>query len=411
MTLATTASLFLREPLRALSRNKLRTTLATLGITIGIAAVVCVVAIGRSGSKRAEEQLHNLGDNLVWIEAGSRAPNGVRSGTHGATSLTMDDARAVLRDVPDIKAVSPNVDGHIQVVYGNKNWRSGYRGVTPDYFEIKRWELAEGAWFTDEDVRQATSVCLIGQTVREQLFGREDAIGRVIRIEAQLFRVVGVLGRKGQTAMGQDQDDTILMPWTSASKKIRGRGVEWLDDILCSAVAADRVVPAIDQIVLLLRQRHRIGPGQEDDFNIRRPDEILKAQIETSHTLEVLLVAIASISLLVGGIGVMNVMLVSVAERTREIGLRLAIGASGAAVRAQFLGEAALLTLFGGVLGVALGIGGTFGLGRVLGWNMAIPVSAVVVGPLFSTAVGLFFGFYPAVRASLLDPIAALRHE
>ena len=407
----TAVSLFCLEAVRALLRNKLRSALAAVAIMIGVAAIVCVFAIGRAGSRRAEEQLRNLGDNFVWIEAGSRAPSGVRTGSHGTTSLTLEDADAIRRDMPLLQRVSPNVDGTIQVVFGDRNWRTHYRGVSPEYFDIKHWGVAAGAPFTDEDVRQSSSVCLIGQTVRDQLFAHDDPVGQTIRIQAQLFRVVGVLSVRGPAASGQDQDDTILLPWSTAQKRIRGRNQTWLDDILCSAVSPEAVNPVVKEITELLRQRHHIRPGEEDDFNIRRPDEIIKAQIEASHTLETLLISIASIALLVGGIGVMNVMLVSVTERTREIGLRLAVGATEGAVQMQFLGEAVLLAAFGGLLGVALGIAACFVLGHVLGWSMSIPPESVTLGPAFSIAVGLFFGFYPARRAARLDPIAALRYE
>jgi putative ABC transport system permease protein len=403
--------LFVIQAARALTRNKLRSTLAAVGIMIGIAAVVCVVAIGRAGSARSEEEFHKLGDNLVWVEAGSRAPNGVRTGSHGTTSLTLQDAWAILHEIPQIKSVSPQVDGGLQVVYGNRNWHTHYRGVSPDYLEIKRWEMALGSAFTDEEVRKVSSVVVLGQTVREQLFGGEDPIGKIIRVQSQLFSVIGVLAAKGQTAMGQDQDDTLLLPYTTAQSKIRGRGVLWLDDIFCSAVSPQAVTPAIAEITALMRQRHHSKSPADDDFNIRRPDEVLKAQIETSNTLAILLISIAGISLLVGGIGVMNVMIVSVAERTREIGLRLAIGATQRAVQAQFLGEAVLLSLFGGLLGIVLGIVSSYALGRVLQWSMSIPPQALLLAPAFSIAVGVFFGFYPALRAARLDPIAALRHE
>ena len=404
-------ALFCTEALRALGRNKLRSALAGLAIMIGIAAVVCVVAIGRAGSRRAEEQLRNLGDNFVWVEAGSRAPSGVRTGTHGTTSLTLEDAEAILREVPLMKRITPNVDGSLQVVFGERNWRTHYRGVGPDYLEIKRWGVARGAPYTEEDVQRASSICLIGDTVREQLFGDSDPVGQTVRAGGKLMLVAGVLERKGQSGTGQDQDDTILRPWTTAQKKIRGRNQTWLDDIIGSAVAPEAVNPAIDQIQSLLRQRHRIQPGEEDDFNIRRPDEILQARVETSRTLSALLVAVASIALVVGGIGVMNVMLVSVAERTREIGLRLAVGATDGAVQLQFLGEAVMLTLLGGLLGVLLGAAGCAAIGAGLGWSVSVPLEALALAPCISIAVGIFFGFYPARRAARLDPIEALRHE
>jgi putative ABC transport system permease protein len=408
----TAGALFCLEAFRALLRNKLRSILAALAIMIGIAAVVCVIAIGQAGSRRAEDELRNLGDNFVWIEAGGRAPNGVRTGSHGTTSLTLEDADAIARDVRLIKTVTPNVDGSVQVINGDRNWRTHYRGVGPEYLDIKRWPLAEGAPYTDEDVRRVSSVCLIGTTVRDKLFGdREPAIGQSIRIGSQIVRVVGVLARKGQSATGQDQDDAILLPWTTAQKKIRGRNQTWLDDIVGSAVSPEAVNPAIDEITALLRQRHQIRPGQEDDFNIRRPDEMIKAQIETSHTLAALLFSVASIALLVGGIGVMNVMLVSVTERTREIGLRLAVGATEAAIQLQFLGEAVMLTLFGGLSGVLLGTVGCAVIGRILDWSVRVPLESLALGPVVAIAVGIGFGFYPARRAARLDPIEALRHE
>jgi putative ABC transport system permease protein len=405
------ASLFCVEAWRALARNKLRSTLAALAIMIGIASVVCVVAIGRTGSERAEEQMRNLGENFVWVEAGSRAPSGVRTGTHGTTSLTLDDAEAILREVPLIKTLTPNVDGMVQVVSGDRNWRTRYRGVGPQYLDIRRWPVAFGAAYTEEDVRRAASVCLVGSTTAEKLFGDSNPVGHMIRVDSQLLLVVGVLAPKGQSMGGQDQDDTIILPWTTAQKKIRGRNMTWLDDIIGSAVTPQMVNPAIDEITKLLRQRHHIRPGDEDDFNIRRPDEIINAQIETSHTVSMLLVGIASIALVVGGIGIMNVMLVSVAERTREIGLRVAVGATELAVKLQFIGEAVMLSLFGGALGIVLGVVGCAAIGRFLGWSIGLPISALVLAPGLSAVVGLSFGFYPARAAARLDPIDALRHE
>ncbi len=399
-----------REALRGLRRSKLRSALTSIGIMIGIAAVVCVVAIGRAGSVRSEEHLKNLGTNLVWIEEGSRAPNGVRSGSHTNHTLTLADMEAVA-ELPQIRTVSPNVDGRVQIAYGNRNWRTGWRGVTPEYFEIKAWTIGEGAFFTDEDVRKNNSVCLIGRTVREQLFGDGEAVGKTFRIGSQLCVVIGVLAAKGQSAVGQDLDDTILLPFSMGVSKIRGKGLSWLDDILCSAVSPQAVGEAVVEISALLRQRHHLAEGQDEDFNIRRPEELIKAQLETSKTFAILLISIASISLIVGGIGIMNVMLVSVSERTREIGLRLAIGASQSAVQLQFLGEAVLLSLFGGVLGIALGVGSSYALGRALEWPMTIPTQAIVLAPAFAFAVGLLFGFYPARKAARMDPIEALRHE
>ena len=411
MRLDLLVGLFCREALRALLRHKLRSALTTLGIMIGIAAVVLVVAVGEAGSARAEAELQKLGDNLVWIEAGARNINGVRNGSHGTTSLTQEDAEAIRREVPLLKRISPQVDGTIHVASSTRNWTTRYRGETPDYLAIKKWELALGAPFSDDDVTAAASKVLLGETVRKELFGADNPVGQVIRINGQLFEVAGVLAPKGQNADGRDQDDWLLLPYTTAEKKIRGGGLTWLDDILCSAVSPEAVSPAIDHVVAVLRDRHHIRAGEEDDFNIRRPDEVLKAQLEAARALTLLLVSIASISLLVGGIGIMNVMLASVAQRTREIGVRLAIGARARAIQLQVLGEAVMLSLAGGLLGVVLSWAGRFVFERALEWPIEISPQAVLVAVASSAAVGMFFGFYPARRASRLDPIAALRHE
>jgi putative ABC transport system permease protein len=399
------------EAVRALLRQKALSALTALSVTIGIAALVWVVAIGKTGADRAQEQLQALGDNLVWIEAGSRNVAGVRTGSLGTTSLTPEDAQAIRDEVPLLKGLSPQVDGTIVVINGSHNWTTRFRGVSPQFLGIRRFQMAEGACFTDDDVEHAASVCVIGQTVREQLFGAADPVGQEVRISGQLFQITGVLAPKGQSASGQDQDDTVLLPFTTAQKRLQARGITWLDDILCAAVSPEAVKPAAAQISSLLRERHHAGSGDEDDFNIRHPEELIKAQQESSRTFALLLICIASIALVVGGIGIMNMMLASVAHRTREIGLRLAIGATGGAVQLQFLIEAVMLCLFGGLLGVGLSLAGSFALERILGWPMSIPLQAVAVALAFSIGVGIFFGFYPARKASRLDPIAALRRE
>ena len=402
-------SALLRSAVVALLRNKMRSVLTVLGITIGIAAVICVVAIGKAGQARVEQQLNNLGDNFVWIEAGGRAVNGVRTGTHGTKSLVFADAVAIKNQVSLIKSVSPNVDGNIQIIYANQNWYTRYRGVSPEYFEIARWYIDQGAAFSQDDVDRAADVCLIGRTVRDQLFGVEDPIGKVMRVKDLPCKIVGTLIPKGLSMSGQDQDDIIIMPYTTAMKKISG--ITWLDDILCSAVSQEAVKPAGQEAAAILRDRHHLRPEEEDDFNIRNPEDIIQAQLEASKTLTILLIAIASISLIVGGIGIMNVMLVSVTERTREIGVRVSVGATEEAIQLQFLGESVMLSLVGGGAGVLFGIVGSYLVGQTLRWPMQMSLESVVVAALFSVAVGVFFGYYPARKASLLDPIEALRYE
>jgi len=402
-------SALLRSAVVALLRNKMRSVLTVLGITIGIAAVICVVAIGKAGQARVEQQLNNLGDNFVWIEAGGRAVNGVRTGTHGTKSLVFADAVAIKNQVSLIKSVSPNVDGNIQIIYANQNWYTRYRGVSPEYFDIARWYIDQGAAFSQDDVDRAADVCVIGRTVRDQLFGVEEPIGKVMRVKDLPCKIVGTILPKGLSMSGQDQDDIIIMPYTTAMKKISG--ITWLDDILCSAVSQEAVKPAGQEAAAILRDRHHLRPEEEDDFNIRNPEDIIQAQLEASKTLTVLLIAIASISLIVGGIGIMNVMLVSVTERTREIGVRVAVGATEEAIQLQFLGESVMLSLVGGGAGVLLGVLGSYLVGKTLQWPMIMSLEAVVVAALFSVAVGVFFGYYPARKASLLDPIEALRYE
>jgi putative ABC transport system permease protein len=395
--------------LSALGRNKLRTALTMLGITIGIAAVICTVAIGEGGSSRIREQLQNLGDNFVWVEEGSRNLKGVRTGTGTTKTLTARDATAILEAVPLIKSVSPQVDARIQAIYGNNNWNTVYRGVSPEFLSIRRWAVTSGACFTQQDVATAANVCVLGRTVVEQLFGEEDPIGKTIRLRDQPFRVLGVLKPKGESATGQDQDDFLMIPWTTAQHKIKG--ISWLDDILCSAVSADSIRPARTQIIALLRQRHHLRPGAPDDFNIRAPEEMLQAQEETSRTFTILLLSIASVSLLVGGIGIMNIMFVTVTERTREIGVRMAVGATKKNVQVQFIMEALVLSSLSGAAGAVVGVAASVAFSRALSWPTIIPPEWIVIAVMFSAFIGVFFGFYPARKAALLDPVEALRYE
>jgi putative ABC transport system permease protein len=383
--------------------------LTVLGITIGIAAVICVVSIGNAASRQYEQQLSALGDNFVWVEAGGRTVNGLRTGSNSTKTLVLADAQAILAEVPVIKRVSPQVDGRFTVVFNNKNWSTQYRGESPDYVLIRKWDLASGVNITADDVTQAADVCVLGNTVKEQLFGDVDPVGNSIRMNDLPCKVIGVLSAKGSSVSGQDQDDFVLIPYTTAQKKVAG--ITWLKDIMCSATSADAVPAASDQIVALLRERHRIRPGETDDFNMRTPQDVIEAGLAAAKTFSILLVSIASVALLVGGIGIMNVMLVSVTERTREIGVRLAVGATEEQVRLQFLIESLVLSLFGGLCGVFLGVAGSFLLGVTLEWGISIPPSAIAVAAIFSSAIGIFFGLYPAVKASRLDPIEALRYE
>jgi putative ABC transport system permease protein len=404
------AVFILREAMRALRRNKMRSGLTVLGVMIGIGAVICVVALGTAGADRIQEQLALLGDNLVWVEAGGRNVAGVRTGTGQTKTLIPDDMKAIVNEVPLIKTCSAQADSRVQLVFGNQNWPTQYRGVSPEYFDIKSWKFTQGGPFTADDTDRSANVCVIGQTVKTSLFGATtDPLNQIIRVKGLPMRVIGVLFSKGQSPTGQDQDDTMMIPYTTGMKKISG--VTWLDDILCSAVSRDAIMPATAQITVLLTERHHIRPEQDADFNMRSPEDVINAQSESTRTFNLLLVSIASVSLLVGGIGIMNVMLVSVTERTREIGIRLSVGATEQSIQFQFLGEAVMLSLIGGAAGIVIGIGGTQLLGQMLKWPMRISPQAIVVAALFASAVGVFFGYYPARKASRMDPIEALRFE
>jgi len=398
-----------REATVALGRNWVRSVLTILGISVGVGAFICVVAIGNAGSSSIEKQLQNLGDNFIWIEAGSRARNGVRYGARGDRTLILADATAIVEQVPLIKAMSPNADGSIQIIYQGENWSTHFRGVTPEFLLIRRWEIRLGAFFSQADVDASAPVCVLGQTVVDNLFGNEDPIGKTVRAQSVPCKVVGVLQAKGFSATGQDQDDFIVMPFTTAQKRITG--TFWLDDIFCSAVSREAMPEATKQIVGLLRERHHLNPAEDDDFNVRRPEDVVQAQLATSRIMTILLASVASLSLLVGGIGIMNIMLVSVTQRTREIGLRLALGATESDVQLQFLSEAIALSLLGGLVGL---LAGFFSSGLVESlFQMPTQLSPEIfaIGGLFSAGIGILFGFYPARKASQLDPIQGLRFE
>ena len=399
----------LREAFAAMRRNWIRTVLTMLGIAVGVGAFICVIALGNAGTSKLETQLQSLGENFLWVEAGSRSRNGLRMGARGSRTLVLADADAILQQVPVIKSVSPNVDGHIQVVYGGDNWSTMYRGVTPEYFQIRRWTLREGSYFTAADVETGEPVCVLGQTVVDNLFGNEDPVGKTVRMGTLPCKVVGVLLAKGVAATGQDQDDFIVVPITTAQKRITGQF--WLDDIFLSAVAEDAMVPATKQIVALLRERHHLTAGEDDDFNLRRPEDVVKAQLATAHIMTLLMASVASLSLLVGGIGVMNIMLVSVTQRTREIGIRMAVGATEWETQLQFLSEAIVISVLGGVVGILLGAASAGVVSSMFAMPTKLTPGVFALGSIFAAMTGIVFGYYPARKASQLDPITCLRYE
>jgi len=397
---------------RALRVNKMRSALTMLGIIIGVGAVITMLAVGTGASEKISEQMASIGSNLLIVMPGSSTSGGLRMGSGTQSTLTQDDAEAIARECPAVSDVAPTFNGAAQVVYGNQNWSTGITGTTPGVLPVRDWSLASGRAFTDQDVRNATKVCLLGQTVADNLFGNMDPVGQIIRIKKIPFMVIGVLAKKGQSDHGQDQDDTIIVPLTTAQKKIFGtRFVGMVRAITVKAKSADDLAAAETQINDLLSQRHRIGLRQEKDFTVRNLTQMMEAREQATQVMGLLLAAIASVSLLVGGIGIMNIMLVSVTERTREIGIRMSVGAKTWDIRLQFIIEALTLSLIGGVAGIVLGVSGSKILSALAGWPTVVSPLSVLMSFSFSGLVGLFFGFYPAYKASLLNPIDALHYE
>jgi putative ABC transport system permease protein len=403
-----------RIAVRALRVNKLRSALTMLGIVIGVGAVITMVAVGAGAQARVAEQIQSLGSNLIVVLSGSASAGGVRLGSGSQLTITEDDAWAIQREIPSVEAAAPAVRGGAQIVYGNLNWGTAILGVTPEYFTARDWAVVSGRALTQEEIDGATKTALIGQTVALNLFGDSDPLGQVIRIKNVPFAVVGVLDKKGQTTWGQDQDDIIMIPLSTAKKKVIGQSqanARSVGSISVKVREASMMKAAEEDLRALLRQRHRLQPYQDDDFWIRNLAEVLESQEASSRVLTILLAAIASVSLLVGGIGIMNIMLVSVTERTREIGLRMAVGARGKDILTQFLVEAVTLSLIGGMIGIGFGLIATYAIAHFAAWRTLVDPRAILVAFGFAAAVGIFFGFYPARKAAGLDPIEALRYE
>ena len=396
----------IKVALRALMRNTMRSILTALGIIIGVGAVIAMVSIGNGAKAQVEAQVASLGQNVITVFSGSMSSGGMRGGWGSSPSLTIEDAEAIEREVTGIVGVSPEVRDRNQVLANGLNWNTSVNGESPDYPDIRSWKIASGAMFSDQDVRSVAKVCVIGKTVADQLFANSDPVGQTLRIRNIPFKVLGVLDSKGFNLFGQDQDDAVLVPYTSHMKRLSRRS--YISSILIQAASAEVIDKVQKDITEVLTQRRK---GREPDFTVRNQVELAQTATATTQTMTLLLAAIASVSLLVGGIGIMNIMLVSVTERTREIGIRLAIGAHGSDVLMQFLIEATILSSLGGVIGILIGIGSSQLVSHLNGWPVLVSTASVVIAFVFSAAVGMFFGFYPARKAAQLDPIEALRYE
>ena len=394
---------------RALQRNKMRSFLTMLGIIIGVGAVIAMLAIGQGAEFSVEQQINALGTNVLIILPGTQQTGGIRIGAGSVTTLTEDDALAISKECPAVSLVSPGTRSGGQIIAGNMNWATSIEGTGADYLDIRKWIIAYGDFYTDQDIKSASKVCVLGKTVVDNLFPDGSAVGQNIRIRNVPFKVIGVLQKKGQNAMGQDQDDIILAPYTTVARRLSW--YPYLRQILVSATSQSGIPVAQNQISELLRMRHKIAPYDQDDFTIRNQADLATAATATSDILTILLASIASVSLLVGGIGIMNIMLVSVTERTREIGIRMSVGARSRDIHTQFLIEALVLSLLGGMTGILIGVVGSRVISGIAKWPTIITAFSIFLSFGFSIAIGIFFGFYPARKAALLNPIDALRYE
>ena len=402
----------LKIALRALRTNKMRSFLTMLGIIIGIAAVIAMMAVGAGARHVIAQQIASIGSNIILVIPGSTTSGGIRIGTGASQTLTSDDVKAIMAECPSVETAAPTVRSTAQVVFGNMNWSTIIMGSTPEMFDIREWPTISGRGFTRQDVDGAAKVCLLGQTVAENLFGAADPVGKVVRIKKVPFTVVGLLERKGQSPQGTDQDDVIFVPLTAAQRKLVGSQFpNTVGAVLVKAKGEELLDKAESEVQSLLDQRHRITGAKEPDYSTRNLSEILAVAEQSSRAMSLLLGAVASISLVVGGIGFMNIMLVSVTERTREIGIRMAIGARKGDILLQFMTEAVLLTMIGGLIGICIGAAGATVVSGILSWPTLISIESVAIAFFFSGAVGIFFGFYPARKAAGLNPIDALRYE
>jgi putative ABC transport system permease protein len=392
----------------------MRSILTMLGIIIGVAAVIAMVGVGSGATERIQEQIQSIGSNLIIVLPGSVSSNGVRLGSGAVASLTQDDAEAIASDCPSVALAAPTVRGAVQIVYGNNNWATTVQGVTADYMTIRDYTMMSGDFFTTQDVDSAAKTAVLGETVARNLFAGSDPTGQVVIIKNVPFTVAGVLTPKGQSPTGQDQDDVILLPISSATEKVLGANkanAKAVGQVMVQAVDPQAIGEAMQETEGLLRERHKLQPGADNDFTIRNLTEVFQAQETSAQVMSILLGAIASVSLIVGGIGIMNIMLVSVTERTREIGLRQAVGAKTRDILLQFLVEAVTLSVLGGIIGIVLGLTASLLISHFAQWSTAVSMFAILLAFLFSALVGVFFGYYPARKAAFMDPIEALRYE